>query len=285
MNNIDDRSVSSNGKTDDLSLKLWRIVIVYTIPTMKIIVTNDDGYDSVLVKELFYYCQNNMKEYESFLVVPSADNSGVSQAINVSGKICYTKHSENQYTVDGTPTDCVNVACNILGNVDVVLSGPNIGSNLGRDIMYSGTVAAAREAAVRGIPSVAFSMVDDSEHPLESFDKASFASFLDTWLKPLIAFISKRKNKFVNVNIADCASKQLHESGLSMRYYFDYHSVTKDEQHENVYCALQRLGVDESRVVEGTDWGLTLEGKNVYTVLNVWPKIEEGTELELQSYL
>lgn len=252
---------------------------------MKIIVTNDDGYESFLVQELFRYCQNRMPDYQSFLVVPQTDNSGISQAINVSGKIHYTKHSDNHYVVDGTPTDCVNIACNILGPIDILLSGPNIGSNLGRDVMYSGTVAAAREAGLRGIPAIAFSMVDDSTHPSENFDKALFESFLDRWLLPLITFISKRKNKIISVNIANLVLEQLYESVLSMRHYFDYHSVTKHEKYEDVYCAVQHLGVDKSRIAQGTDWALTSEGKNVYTVLNVWPSTEEDTELELQSYL
>ncbi len=253
---------------------------------MKIIVTNDDGHKSLLVQELFCYCQKRMSQYQSFLVAPQTDNSGISQAIDVSGKVCYTEHSDNCYVVDGTPTDCVNIACNILGPIDILLSGPNLGSNLGRDVMYSGTVAAAREAALRGIAAVAFSMVDDSTNPVENFDKDLFESFLDRWLLPLITFVSKRKNKMISVNIADLSSQNLHESVLAMRHYFTDYSITKHETYENVYYYnLSQLGVDSSRIVAETDWALSSQGKNVYTVLDVWPKTEEGTEQELQSYL
>ncbi|HKY94292.1 MAG TPA: 5'/3'-nucleotidase SurE, partial [Kiloniellales bacterium] len=80
------------------------------------------------------------------------------------------KHKPRHFTVDGTPTDCVLVAAqNVLKDrkPDVVLSGINMGSNLGEDVTYSGTVAAAMEAALLGMKAIAFSQVRDGEGKLD----------------------------------------------------------------------------------------------------------------------
>lgn len=130
---------------------------------MKILVTNDDGIFapgiSALAKTLGSYG-------EVTVVAPSHEQSGMSHAITVDrplrlSKIDAISGFENRcYMVDGTPSDCVKMAIHALDfRPDMVVSGINIGENLGTDVLYSGTVSAAIEAVLMGIPAIAVSQV------------------------------------------------------------------------------------------------------------------------------
>ena len=99
---------------------------------------------------------------------PERNQSGVSHALTLAQVLRLRRVDEDVYAVDGTPADCVYVALNAGARVlprrpDLVLSGINAGPNLGVDIHYSGTVAVAREGALRGIPSLAISMAVDAD--------------------------------------------------------------------------------------------------------------------------
>lgn len=123
---------------------------------MKILVTNDDGIGGeglcVLVSAL------ESLGHELVVVAPKCNNSAVSHKINMHTTVRIEKVGENRYAVDGTPADCVLLALRYLSiEPDLLLSGINTGVNVGSDVLYSGTVAAALEGAQNGIPSVALS--------------------------------------------------------------------------------------------------------------------------------
>jgi len=121
-----------------------------------IVLTNDDGIHSPGLKAL----QEAVTGLGNVLVVaPDRDNSAVSHSITMGRPLKIKKVSENMYSVDGTPTDCVVLATEkILGRrPDLLLSGINNGPNLGDDISYSGTVSASIEATMYNIPSMAIS--------------------------------------------------------------------------------------------------------------------------------
>ncbi|MCD7822759.1 MAG: 5'/3'-nucleotidase SurE [Oscillospiraceae bacterium] len=129
---------------------------------MRILVTNDDGITSAGLMEL----AKAAKELgEVWVVAPATQCSAMSQRISVFGEIVIKHETDfpvegvNAYSITGTPADCVKVATmSILPETpDVVFSGINNGYNVGIDIMYSGTIGAAKEALVRGIPAIAFS--------------------------------------------------------------------------------------------------------------------------------
>jgi 5'-nucleotidase len=126
---------------------------------MRVLITNDDGIDSEGIAVLSD-CAREVFD-EVITVAPSAEQSGVSQAISLHRPLRLIRHREDTYSVDGTPVDSVFIA---LGHLlkdrrpDLVLSGINHGPNVGYDIYYSGTVGAAREALIHGIPSVALSL-------------------------------------------------------------------------------------------------------------------------------
>jgi 5'-nucleotidase len=122
---------------------------------VKILVTNDDGYDAAGLAAL----QQAVRDFGEIVVVaPKENNSYIGHRVTVHKQMQLEKVRDDFWVLDGTPADCVRVALKALGqNFDLVVSGINHGGNLGADVYASGTVAAAREAFFLGVPSVAFS--------------------------------------------------------------------------------------------------------------------------------
>ncbi len=123
-----------------------------------ILVTNDDGIHSEGLISLY---EKLSKDYEVVVVAPDRERSAISRALTLFRPLRVNEIKKNFFSVDGTPTDCVNLAINKLfkGNIKMVLSGINKGGNLGEDITYSGTVSAAMEGLLLGVPSIAVSTV------------------------------------------------------------------------------------------------------------------------------
>lgn len=126
---------------------------------MKILITNDDGIASPLLKVL---AEVAVKYGETVCFAPCEEQSGKSQAITVYKKTEWSEAEDivpnvKTYVVKGTPTDCVAVARRIF-DYDLVLAGINRGYNLGRDVYYSGTVGAATEGALDGKYGIAMSV-------------------------------------------------------------------------------------------------------------------------------
>jgi 5'/3'-nucleotidase len=125
---------------------------------MLILVTNDDGVYSPGLKIL----ANALKHLgDVWTVAPDREQSAVSHSLTLHRPLLVEEVMDKVYAVNGTPTDCVNVAVHgiLPGRPDLVVSGINKGANLGDDVTYSGTVSAALEAAIMGIQSFAVSMV------------------------------------------------------------------------------------------------------------------------------
>ena len=131
-----------------------------TLISMRILITNDDGFYADGIKSLKKIALEMSTEENIFVVAPSANQSGKSRSISYKTDFHITKKSDNQYSVDGTPTDCIIFALDHLmkdKKPDLILSGINWGYNLAEDIFYSGTIAAAMEGADRGVLSIALS--------------------------------------------------------------------------------------------------------------------------------
>ena len=128
-----------------------------------ILITNDDGIHSPGLHAL----QECLQPLGRIIVVaPSRDNSAVSHSLTMHRPLKVQQLEEDVYIVDGTPTDCVALGLKkILGNPpDLLVSGINLGANLGDDISYSGTVSAAIEGTMYGIPSIAISVGGGQPH-------------------------------------------------------------------------------------------------------------------------
>lgn len=130
------------------------------------LVTNDDGVHAPGLRVLAA-CARALFD-RVVVVAPAGEMSGAGQSITLHAPLRYSEIEEDVYAVSGTPVDCVLVAlAHVLADTppDIVLSGVNRGPNLGHDVYYSGTVAAAREGVIQGLPAVAFSLVGERRYP------------------------------------------------------------------------------------------------------------------------
>lgn len=125
---------------------------------MNILLTNDDGIGSPALAAL-------RRELQAFgrvtTVAPDRNQSASSQSLTLHRPLRIHAHGEDVYSVDGTPTDCVLISFHglLIERPDFVVSGINHGPNMGEDVFYSGTVAAAIEGALQGVPGIAASLV------------------------------------------------------------------------------------------------------------------------------
>ena len=119
-------------------------------------ITNDDGYDAAGIQIL---CEALSGLGEIFVAAPAHEQSASSHSLTIRKRIATVKVKENHYKIDGTPTDSVLLGIQgLLGRTpDLLVSGINHGPNMGEDVTYSGTVAAAIEGTMFGVPSLAIS--------------------------------------------------------------------------------------------------------------------------------
>ncbi|MFP3873839.1 MAG: 5'/3'-nucleotidase SurE [Thiohalophilus sp.] len=124
---------------------------------MRILLSNDDGYEAPGINAL---AQTLQEIAEITIVAPERDRSGASNSLTLEMPIRARRLGDNLIRVDGTPTDCVHLAITGLldHEPDMVISGINAGANMGDDVLYSGTVAAAMEGRFLGLPAIAVSL-------------------------------------------------------------------------------------------------------------------------------
>lgn len=125
---------------------------------MKILVSNDDGYLATGINTLI----DALEQVADVVVfAPDRNRSAASNSLTLATPLRVTQYGENRFNVDGTPSDCVHLALTGLldEEPDLVVSGINHGANLGDDVIYSGTVAAAMEGRFLGLPTIAVSLV------------------------------------------------------------------------------------------------------------------------------
>jgi len=161
-----------------------------------ILVSNDDGYRAPGIAVL---ADALSAEYEISIVAPERNCSGASNSLTLERGLRACQVSDNSYYVDGTPTDTVHLAITgLLKKVpDMVVSGINAGANMGDDVLYSGTIAAAMEGRHLGLPAIAVSM--DSYKP-EHYETAATA--VVQLLKNLHQ-VSFASNTILNINVPD----------------------------------------------------------------------------------
>jgi 5'-nucleotidase len=174
---------------------------------MRILITNDDGYQAKGIKVL----AEIMKKYgEVTVIAPKTHQSGMSMAVSLGFKqIAHKDLGEGWHYVDATPASCVKFGLNtmFLDNFpDVVVSGINHGSNASNASCYSGTLGAAEEAALNGIPAIGVSL--DSLHPDADF--SGVEKYFGEIFEKLIANLpSEKYGIYYNVNFPDIPADQI----------------------------------------------------------------------------
>jgi len=166
---------------------------------MEILISNDDGIEATGIRVL----ANSMRDLGGVTIVaPDKNRSGASNSLTLDAPIRIRETEEGVYRVSGTPTDCVHVALTGLldEDPDIVVSGINSGANLGDDVIYSGTVAAAMEGRFLGLPAIALSLVfgeNSQQHFYDTAGEAAIRLVKQLQRDPLPA------DTILNVNVPD----------------------------------------------------------------------------------
>jgi 5'-nucleotidase len=167
---------------------------------MRILLTNDDGVNATGLKLLEAIARGFSDDI--WIVAPAEEQSGAGHSLTLTVPVRLRKLGERRFCVTGTPTDAVMMGlANILKDMkpDLILSGVNRGANLGEDVTYSGTVSAAMEGALAGIPSIALSQSYAKEGMGDTVPFAAAEAWAERVLAPLIA-TPMAPRTLVNVN-------------------------------------------------------------------------------------
>mgnify|MGYP000257084831 FL=1 len=168
----------------------------------RILITNDDGAMapglSRLLKVLCPLARVTV-------VAPAHNQSAASSALTLDRALCVSREGTDFYTVDGTPADCVHVALTglLAEKPDLIVAGINRGKNLGEDIVYSGTLGAARAGYLFGVPSLAVSLVSDM------WDNLPTAAFVSERLVFALLHVPALPVVLFNVNVPDVPIQEL----------------------------------------------------------------------------
>ncbi|MBA1148158.1 5'/3'-nucleotidase SurE [Ectothiorhodospiraceae bacterium WFHF3C12] len=163
---------------------------------MHILVSNDDGYSAAGIVEL---SRTLARGARVTVVAPERDRSGASNSLTLDQPLRVHSVETGVYRVDGTPTDCVHLAITGLleDDPDMVISGINAGANLGDDVLYSGTVAAAMEGRFLGLPAIAISLASMSPTHYDTAARVAASILERLQHDPLPA------DTILNVNVPD----------------------------------------------------------------------------------
>ena len=213
---------------------------------MTILLTKDDGIYSPGLAALQ---EEFSRHHDVWTLAPDGERSGFSNSITISEPIRCTRVGDQAYASSGTPADCVILGTRgaIPVQPEVVISGINIGPNLGSDIVYSGTCAAARQAAYRSIPGIAASL--NSFHA--PFHFAPLARFLAEHLDELLALWNE--DHFINVNAPNLAEfRGAAITTPAMRRYDDQLLPFEPPRGGTYYFVDGKPAATE--IAAGTDW-------------------------------
>ena len=202
---------------------------------MKILVSNDDG---ILAQGLGVLANACRQVAEVTVVAPDREQSGASHSLTLHRPIRAERTHDGAFQVDGTPTDCVLLALGALlsEKPDFVVSGINHGPNMGEDVLYSGTVAAAMEGLSLGIPGIAISFAGaraEREAHLESH-----RSWLERLLAGIVAVKDFPRETLLNVNLPPIPGemiKGIRDTTLGKRVFSESITETKDPWGRMMY--------------------------------------------------
>ena len=230
---------------------------------MNVLITNDDGYDSDGIQILGSVLKK--AGHTVYMVAPSENRSAISSGITMTRRLDIKNVGDRYWSCSGTPADCIitGLKSNLIEeSVDVILSGINDGGNIGTDIIYSGTCAAARQGALYGIPSIALSIsfVHGNAEKRGCFER--LPQFAAKNLPSLVLLAGKNGcASFVNVNAFSFSSwNGVRLTGsLAVRHYDDSVEIV----HKPDGDGMQSLFYGKEPLSSGTqdsDYSVCAEG-------------------------
>lgn len=204
---------------------------------MKILLTNDDG---VYAKGLTVLRQTLVDYAELAVVAPDRNRSGASNSLTLDAPLYIRNIEDRVMSVQGTPTDCVHIALTGLLDYDpdIVVSGINEGANLGDDVLYSGTVAAATEGRFLGLPAIAVSLAGKDSLHSEILGHYETAGFVVRQLLSRLIIDPLPVSTILNINVPDIPIEQLRGfevTRLGTRHRAEPAVTQKDPRGRTVY--------------------------------------------------
>ena len=240
---------------------------------MRILLCNDDGYFAPGIEHLAHALS---AVAQITVVAPERDRSGASNSLTLDRPLSLRRAANGFHYVNGTPTDCVHLA--VTGMLDelpdMVVSGINIGANMGDDTIYSGTVAAATEGFLLGVPALAISLCSKAGEHYESAARVALE------MVTMLQRQSLREPMLLNVNVPDLPYEQLRGSvvtRLGKRHKAEPVVRTLSPRHETVYW-IGAAG-EAQDAGEGTDFHAVHEKQVSVTPLQV--DLTHNTQLAL----
>ena len=246
---------------------------------MRILITNDDGIYSPGIALLAEVAAGFG---DVRVVAPDVERSAAAHSITASRPLSYKRtpiKNIEAYRVDGTPADCVALGSHHWEKVDVVLSGINLGSNLGNAMWHSGTLAAAKQAVLLGMRGIALSLVITENEP----DFEALTPSLQLVLKLLL---EDPRLSLVNVNFPDRTPKGLSWTRQSVRYYDGKIVAGEDPQGRRLFwftvAPLQgaEIGTDRWAIEQGyvsmTPLRLDLTNEEELTAVKARHPLDDG---------
>jgi 5'-nucleotidase len=223
---------------------------------VKVLLTNDDGIDAPGLAALE---ASLPPDFDYLVLAPDGQRSECSHTVTTRHSLRLIQLSGNRWSLNGSPVDCVRVALTVLApNLAGVLSGVNDGGNLGADIYISGTAAAAREAAIHGLPAIAISQYRNPSNP-RTWDHIT--RWLGGRLVPLLEEKSSKAG-FWNINLPSISDSSGHppelvrttmcrhpmplgytREGELLTYRVDYHSRPKNPGTDITECFGGKISV------------------------------------------
>jgi len=229
-----------------------------------ILVSNDDGIYSDGIRVL---AEQLKKIARVVVAAPDREKSAASHSLTLHRPLRIQNIKKNYYAISGTPTDCITLGVYeiLKKKPDLIVSGINHGGNLGDDVHYSGTVSAAMEGAIMGIPAIAMSLVTRDDNP-RYLPAAQFA----VRLARQVAKNGLPHGMVLNVNVPNCPAKKIKGYAyckLGKRNYGDIIVEKLDPRNKKYYW----IGGDESGYddIPGSDCNAILEKKISITPLQV----------------
>lgn len=230
---------------------------------MRILLSNDDGY---FAPGLAALAEGLAKFAEIVVVAPERDRSGASNSLTLDRPLIVRRSHNGFFYVNGTPTDCVHLAVTgLLDNLpDMVVSGINHGPNMGDDTIYSGTVAAATEGFLLGIPSIAVSLASKSAGNYATAAQVAGELVMRFRDRPVAAA------SLFNVNVPDVPYDQLggmEVTRLGRRHKAEGVVKSTNPRGETVYWVGAAGGAQDAGA--GTDFHAIAQGKVSVTPLQI----------------
>lgn len=205
---------------------------------MNILLCNDDGIYAEGIRSLAKHLK--AAGHKTVIVAPDRERSAASHSISLRKDLQVKQIADNEYSVDGTPVDCAVIALQkiITEPIDLVISGTNAGQNMGEDVLYSGTVAAAVEASFFGYPAIAVSINSYTDQLYETAS-AWMVRFLELGLHRMAANRCVLNVNFPNVHMSEIKGVRL--TRIGHRKYYNFIKVLRETEDGFVY----RIGGDQ----------------------------------------